>query len=219
MAIELFWLSGSPFAWRAMLALEVKKLPYTAHLLDFSKGETKTPGYLALNPRGKVPTLKDGDTVVGESLAIMAYLDRKYPEPPLFGQSPEAAGRVWQSISESFSYLEPAMSDIAGPVFFGGVDEKAASIGEAAKTVHDELSSMEARLASAPWLAGDAISAADIAAYPLIEIVLRAAGKDAAKPLELGFLPLATAYPAVHGWMERIRALPGYARTYPAHWR
>ena len=67
MAIELYWGSGSPFAWRVMLTLEVKISTYESKLFEFSKGEHKTPGYLRLNPRGKVPTLKDGDFVVYES--------------------------------------------------------------------------------------------------------------------------------------------------------
>ena len=100
MAIELYWGSGSPFAWRVMLTLEVKKLAYESKLMEFSKGEHKTPAYLQLNPRGKVPTLKDGDFAVYESIAIMAYLDRKYPEPPLFGKTPEETGLIWQTISE-----------------------------------------------------------------------------------------------------------------------
>ena len=89
MAIELYWGSGSPFAWRAMLILEVKGLTYESKLLEFSKGDHKAPAYLQLNPRGKVPTLKDGEFVLYESLAIMSYLDRKYPDPPLFGKTPE----------------------------------------------------------------------------------------------------------------------------------
>ena len=96
MAIELYWGSGSPFAWRVMLTLEVKGLTYDSKLLEFSKGEHKTPAYLRLNPRGKVPTLKDGEFVVYESIAIMAYLDRKYPDPPLFGKTAEEAGLIWQ---------------------------------------------------------------------------------------------------------------------------
>jgi hypothetical protein len=43
MTIELCWASGSPFSWRAMLALEVKKVAYTGHLMEFSKGEIRTP--------------------------------------------------------------------------------------------------------------------------------------------------------------------------------
>src|SRR5262245_50066005 len=68
--LEIFWLSGSPYAWRGLLALEVKQLKYTSRLLDASKGEVKAPEYLKLNPRGTVPTLKDGEVIVRESLAI-----------------------------------------------------------------------------------------------------------------------------------------------------
>jgi hypothetical protein len=80
MALEVYWASGSPFAWRVLLTLEAKRLPYQSKLLTFSKGEHKSPEYLAMNPRGKVPTLKDGDFAIYESLAIMAYLDRAYPD-------------------------------------------------------------------------------------------------------------------------------------------
>ena len=93
MAIEVYWGSGSPFAWRVLLALEHKRLPYVSHLLQFSKQEHKSPQMLALNPRGRVPVLKDGDYVCFESLAILYYLDRKYPEPPIFGRTPEEARR------------------------------------------------------------------------------------------------------------------------------
>lgn len=64
-----------------MLALEVKQLKYTSRLLEASKGENKAPEYLKLNPRGTVPTLKDGDIVVRESLAIMAYLTGNFLNP------------------------------------------------------------------------------------------------------------------------------------------
>ncbi|MGQ0657219.1 MAG: glutathione S-transferase family protein [Chromatiales bacterium] len=81
MTLEVYWGSGSPFAWRALLALEVKRLQYVSHQLQFSRQEHKSPEFLRLNPRGKVPVLKDGDFVVYESLAIMKYLDDKYAEP------------------------------------------------------------------------------------------------------------------------------------------
>ena len=113
MAIELYWGSGSPFAWRVMLALEVKKLPYESKLMEFSKGEHKTPAYLQLNPRGKVPTLKDGDFAVYESIAIMAYLDRKYPDPPLFGKprgNGISFGRQYRSANRISSAKETRLS-------------------------------------------------------------------------------------------------------------
>src|SRR3972149_6196940 len=124
MAIELYWGSGSPFAWRVRLTWEVKGLAYESKLLEFSKGDHKSPAYLKLNPRGKVPTLKDGDFVLYESLAIMAYLDRKYPDPPIFGRTPQETGLIWRAISETESYLIAPGAKVIVPIFFGKGLEK-----------------------------------------------------------------------------------------------
>jgi glutathione S-transferase len=217
--LELYWGSGSPFAWRVMLALEIKKIPYTPHLIEFSKKQHRAPEFLALNPRGKVPLIKDGDFVLSESLAILAYLDRKVPEPPLFGRIPEETGLVWRSVSETISYLEPAADRIVDPIFSGKAVEEADEISAALPPLHDELRRIEDQLNRSSWLAGDAITAADIVAYPAVETLMRAAGKDAAKALNLGLLPLERHYPRIADWRGRIAALPGYERTYPPHWR
>jgi len=219
MAIELYWGSGSPFAWRVMLTLEVKGLVYESKLLEFSKGEHKAPAYLQLNPRGKVPTLKDAGFVVYESLAMMSYLDRKYPTPPLFGTSAEETGSIWQAISECESYLTSAGDKVVRPLFFGKGLDKVEEIQQGAETIRHELKNLDQRLASANWLVGNAISAADITIFPLIQLMLRAATKDAAQPFNLQLLPLATNYSSLAKWVGRIEALPNYQRTYPPHWR
>ena len=87
MALEVFWGSGSGPAWRVLLALAVKKVPYESHLLSFSKGEHRSDAMMAISPRGKVPAIRDGAFTLSESLAIVTYLDRKYPSPPLFGET------------------------------------------------------------------------------------------------------------------------------------
>ena len=219
MTLEVYWGSGSPPAWRVLLTLEAKKIPYVSRLLQFTKEEHKAPGFLALNPRGKVPTIEDGDYVLAESIAIMAYLDRKYPDPPLFGRDAKESGRVWKAISDLVYYLEPAGLRIVVPVLFGTVEDNTDDIRAAVPEAHDELGIMERRLSDNDWLALDRLSAADLAVYPSIEILLRAAGKDSAQPLGLGLLPFAERYPAIEKWRERIRALPGYDKTYPPHWR
>ena len=219
MSIELYWGSGSPFAWRVMLTLEVKGLPYDSKLLEFSKQQHKEPGYLQLNPRGKVPTLKNGNFVVYESIAIIAYLDRKYPEPPLFGTTPEETGTIWQIISEAESYLATAGDRIVRPLFFGKGLEQVELIQEAARSVRRELATIDGRLNQSSWLVGERISAADIAVFPLIQLLLRAASKEAAAAFELGLIPLSKTYPDMAKWVRRIEALPGYERTYPPHWR
>lgn len=219
MALEVYWGSGSPFAWRVMLTLEVKRLPYESKLLEFSKEDHKSPGYLKLNPRGKVPTLKDGDFVLYESLAIMAYLDRKYPDPPIFGRSPEETGLTWRAISETESYLVAAGTKVIVPIFFGKGLEKTDEIQAAAAAIRDELKRLDTALAGSVWLVGSSISAADIALFPLIQLLLRAASKDAAKPLNLGFSPLGQTYPNIAAWVKRVEAIPGYEKTYPPHWK
>ena len=61
---------------------------------------------LAMNPRGRLPVLRDGDYVVFESLAVLYYLEQKYPAPPLFGHSPEEAGVIMRVINEFQAYIE-----------------------------------------------------------------------------------------------------------------
>ncbi|HZH82349.1 MAG TPA: glutathione S-transferase family protein [Phototrophicaceae bacterium] len=219
MAIELYWGSGSPFAWRVMLTLEVKRLPYESKLLEFSKQEHKTPAYLQLNPRGKVPTLKDGDFVLYESIAIMAYLDRKYPTPPIFGTTAEQTGLIWRLVLECESYLLSAGDKVVRPLFFGKGLENVNEIQTAAELIRRELKIVDERLADSNWLVGGEISAADIAIFPLVQLLLRAAGKEAARPLDLGLAPLSQTFPNIARWVRRIEELPNYQRTYPPHWR
>jgi glutathione S-transferase len=214
---ELFWLSGSPPAWRVQLVLEVKGVPYESRLLDAGKGDLRKPEFLALNPRGKVPTLRHGATVLGESIAIMAYLDRKFPAPPLFGASAEETGRIWRAISECISYTEPAVNAVNAPAF-SGAEQPPEGWAEKLQTVQTELAGLEQKLQGRDWLATPAISAADLATYPTVRILLR--GVQRAKPgLDYGLTPLAGKYPNLARWMARIEALPNYDRTFPPHWR
>jgi glutathione S-transferase len=218
--LEVFWGSGSQPSWRVLLTLEVKRQAYKSTLISFSAGEHKTPEFLRMNPRHRVPVLKHGDFVLNESLAILTYLDRKFPEPPLFGRNPEEAGLISRSISEFSNYLEPALVDgVVRPIFFNKVEALKDSIEAKAKDVHVELQGHEASLAGRQWLVGDAMSAADIVIFPQFMGLLRAATRPAAAGLELGFLPFEQTYPNLAAWMARIQALPGYENTYPPHWR
>jgi len=219
MAIELYWGSGSPFAWRVMLALEVKGLPYESKLLEFSKGDHKSAAYLQINPRGKVPTLKDGDFVINESLAIMSYLDRKYPNPPLFGKTAEETALIWRWLLECEAYMVSAGQKVVRPIFFGKRLENVEEIQQAAQSVRGELKLVDQRLAAAQWLVGDNISAADLGIFPFIQLLVRAASKEAAQPFNLGVVPLEQHYPNIARWAKRIEALPNYQRTYPPHWK
>ena len=219
MAIEVYWGSGSPYSWRVLLALEYKRLPYVSHQLQFSKQEHKSPQLLALNFRGRVPVLKDGDYVVFESLAVLYYLDLKYPEPPIFGRSPEEAGVIMRVICEYQSYAETELMKIVRAFFTPQPQPRNEDLASAMHVVASEARSIEARLAKSDWVVGESFSAADIVIFPALQVLLRALGKPQARELSTRFLPLATNYPALERWIARVEALPGYDRTYPPHWR
>ncbi len=219
MAIDVYWGSGSPYSWRVLLALEYKRVAYKSHLLQFSKQEHKSPQILALNFRGRVPILKDGDYVVFESLAILYYLDLKYPDPPIFGRTPEEAGVIMRVICEYQAYTEEHLTKLVQTFLSPQPRASGDDLAGAMHVVAREARSIEARLAKSDWVVGESFSAADIVIYPALRLLLRALGKPAARELSARFLPLAVNYPALERWIARVEALPGYDRTFPPHWR
>jgi glutathione S-transferase len=221
MALELWWGSGSPYSWRALLALEYKQLPYVSHLVQFAKQEHKSPELLALNPRGRVPVLKDGDYVCFESMAIIHYLDRKYPERSLFGRTPEEASTIVRVISEYHSYVEEHIKKVMYAILFQSAESGGHSddVMRAMHLLASEARTIEKRLTTSSWLVGDSFSAADVVLFPGIQMVLRTLDRREAQDLRSRFLPLETNYPAILAWIQRVEALPGYDRTYPPHWR
>ena len=213
MSYDFYWMSGSPNAWRAMLTLEYKGIPYRSHRLDGSRGEHRTAEFLAMNPRGKVPVLKNGAFVMSESIATMAYLERTHPEKPLFGTDAEESGRIWQRVLEIVHYVLPPIDvGIVRPVFGGATPSP-----EAAVAVDEALRWMDEVLADAPYLAGPDLSAADLAVIPNIQLLARVGRRDTVRALHLD--DLGTAYPQVGKWIARMEALPAYEASYPPHWR
>jgi glutathione S-transferase len=220
MAIVLFWGSGSPFSWRVLLALELKGLTYQSRVLQFSKGEHRSPEFLAINPRGQVPAMRDDGEAVYESLACLAYLDRKYPQPPLFGETPQEAGRIWRAVAEMVNYLDQPVEDIILPLYSGTAGTRVPEIRVLARKVGAELLRHERDLArGGPWLLSSRLpSAADCVLYPGIRSLMRAAEKPGAELFDLP-IPGPTRLPAVAAWMKRVEALPNFDRTFPPHWR
>jgi len=92
--IELYTFFRSSAAYRVRIALNLKGLPYASipvHLLR-GGGEQHAPGYAQLNPTQLIPTLVDGDLTLGQSIAILEYLEEVYPRPALLPG--DAAGRA-----------------------------------------------------------------------------------------------------------------------------
>lgn len=217
---ELFWISGSPPSWRVMLALAIKEIGYASRLLDASSSAHKAAAYLALNPRGQVPTLRDGDVVVRESVATLAYLDARWPERPIFGADPAAAAEIWQKVMDFESNLRPAITTVAQAIFCNQISERVPELSSATEMASAELDLLQEGLRGRSFLAGDRPTAADCVLYPGIAWLARAFDKSSAD----GALPTATRAlldnrPVFDAWRDRIEALPGFSSTYPPHWR
>lgn len=219
MAYDFYWISGSPNAWRVMLALEHKQIAYHSHRLDAGKREHKSASFLALNPLGKVPLLKHGHTVLTESIAIMAYLERAHPEHPLFGTSAAATGLVWQRIFEFVNGLRDLIDDGVIRPLSQGLEGDGASGAQAAAAVHTALSDMESTLTKSDCLAGDSLSAADFSVIPNIAMLMRYGDRPQALERNLQFDQVRRRYPAIGRWLDRLESSVAYQASYPPHWR
>lgn len=203
--------SGSPYAWKVWLALEFKQLPYEFKLLSFDKGDTRSPEFLALNPRGKVPVLVDDGHVFSESGAIVEYLEDRYPERPLLARDPVTRARARRISLEVDNYFNAATRPLALMVF-GREQATPESLAAARDGVVAELRRFSDTLGDRDYFAGD-LGLADFAFYPHYRLVQRF---DTRLPdLRLGDLLPAN----LRAWQERLVALPYHDRTIPPHWK
>ncbi|HEV2270021.1 MAG TPA: maleylacetoacetate isomerase [Steroidobacteraceae bacterium] len=92
--MKLYTYFRSSAAYRVRIALNLKRLAYEAVPVDLRPGAHRQPDYLARNPQGLIPALDDAGTVVGQSLAVIEYLEETHPQPPLLPRSPLERARV-----------------------------------------------------------------------------------------------------------------------------
>jgi len=92
--MKLYGYFRSSAAYRVRIALGLKGLEYEYVAIHLRKGEQSTAQYRELNPGELVPTLVDDRGTFTQSLAIIEYLDERYPEPALLPSASEARARV-----------------------------------------------------------------------------------------------------------------------------
>jgi glutathione S-transferase len=153
--MQLYW-SPRSRSLTALWLMEETGQPYERVLVDISTGAQKRLEYLAVNPMGKVPALKDGEATLAETAAICAYVAERYPEaglaPPI-GDPLRARYLYWLFFGPGC--VEPAMVQIATKLELNPV---AAGWGDAQR-VFDVL---DVALEKGPWILGENFSAADI---------------------------------------------------------
>lgn len=83
----------SSCSYRVRIALALKGIQYESVPVHLRRGEQRGEAHLARNPQGLVPVLDEGDRWIGQSLAILEYLEELHPDPPLLPAEP--AERAW----------------------------------------------------------------------------------------------------------------------------
>ena len=164
--IELFEfeLSGNCHKIRMMLSL--LRLEYTSHAVNGAEREQKSTEYLAMNPFGQVPVLKDGNTIIRDSQAILVYLAHAYGDDHWFPADAAQAAQVTAWLSTAANEVARGPNMLRLHYKFG----RAINVEEATAVTHSLLVVLNQHLEHHDWLATNTITIADIAIYPYIAL-------------------------------------------------
>ena len=96
MILYQYWLSSS--SWRVRWALRIKGLEFEQLSIDLRAGAQLAPGHKARNPMGYVPAVVVDGRCLGESVAILEWLEETHPTPPLYPNDPWLRARTRQLV-------------------------------------------------------------------------------------------------------------------------
>ncbi len=195
--IKLYDFSLSPRARKVRITLAAKGLEYEKVPIDITKGEQKTPEYLAINPYGKVPALQDNGTTVYESTIIMEYLNDTYPTPPLLPDDVGQRARARVLMHYADNPYESAVATLAAEILLkpmqgGTTDHDIVSQANTALNLcFDHLTN---ELGNNDFLVGSTLTLADI---PYVSWALLFPRLNVDIP-----------YPRLEAWINRLKEQP-----------
>ena len=204
--MKLYYNPLSPNVRRARLAAAVLGIQLEEKFVDFSKGEHKSPEYLALNPNGAVPVLVDGDFVLTESRAIMQYLASKKPESGLLPRDEAARADVTRWQFWDAAHFSPQLGTLAFEkvikVMMGIGEPDQGKIQEALGNFRRFAAVLNERLQGKSYVVGNTLTIADLT---LASSLMYAPQTE----------PPIAEFPNVQAWFSRITALDGWIKTSP----
>ena len=191
--MQLYW-SPRSRSFSSLWLFEETGQPYERVLTDISTGAQRKLEYLAINPMGKVPALRDGEATLAEAAAICAYVAERYPEaklaPPL-GDPLRAKYLYWLFFSPGC--IEPAIVQLATKIEMNPV---AAGWGDSQRVI-DVLDNA---LEQGPWILGDNFSAADIIIGSGLNFAVR-------------LFKMVPSRPSFDAYIDRCAARPAFQRA------
>ncbi len=169
-----FWRSSATF--RVRVALALKGLAAQETMIDLDKGEQFSPAFLAVNPQGALPALVEpGHPPLTQSVAILEYLEERFPNPPLLPSDPYGRARVRSlaalMASDTHPLVVPRVKKyLTGP---GGFDDAAWRAWQVTWFTRG-FQALEARLAGDPqtgaFCHGDSPGMADICLASVVAV-------------------------------------------------
>ena len=205
MSLKLYFAPGA-CSFVPHTLLETAGEPFEPILVKLHKGENKTPEYQAINPRAQVPVLVDGNEVITQIVAIVSYLDARFPQCNFLPREPLARTRVLETLAWMNNTVQPTFTHVFMPHKFAASAKAQAEIKTFNAALYAPLlGEIEAMATSAakqgkPYLAGAQFGPLD--AYALT--LLRWGGFAGHDP---------QGYPVLWALVQRVAALPGVARA------
>ena len=195
--IELY---GSPASssGRTRWMLEEVGVPYEYKRIDTRTAQTRSPEYLSVYPGGKIPALRDGDRVLGESMAINFYLAEKY-KPELMPSDLLERAQVYQWSFWSLTNVQPDLLTIMFDSMRAPEVRNAPAVEAANARLAPLLAFLEQSLQGRDFLVGNRFTVADVNAGSVVTLA-RA-------------IKLLDGLPNTSTWMERLAARPAYQRA------
>lgn len=178
--ITLYDCATAPNPRRARIILAEKGVQHATVPIDLRSGEQMGEAYRRINPQCTVPALRtDEGVLLTDNAAIAAYLEARYPEPPLLGRTPQdkAAIASWQwrcefeglmAVADALRNSNPAMVNRAlpGPVDYPQIPELAE---RGLARVRQFFVTLDEQLAGRDFIAADQFSIADVTAVVTVD--------------------------------------------------
>lgn len=200
MTMKLYCFGESGNAYKAALALELSGLDWEPVYVDFFSGETRTPGYRAINEMGEVPVLVDGDRTLTQSGAIQMYISEKSGK--FGGSTPDEARDIMRWVLWDNNKLCGQAGMTRFLMNFLPEDKRPAEViawyQGRLKTVYTIL---DAHLAGRDWIVGDSITNADFSCCGYL-FYDEPFGFDRAD------------WPNIDRWLSNIQGLDGWKHPY-----
>ncbi|CAG7820229.1 unnamed protein product [Allacma fusca] len=163
----LYSFSHSSCTWRVRLALNYKDIAYETRVVNLSRGETRDPEFLKVNPAGHIPALVVNGKVLAQSMAILEYIEEAYPEKPLLPKDLIQRAKVREICELIVSGIQPLQHrQVAGKYS----DDKQKQLEWQDFYIHRGLTALERILTdcSGKYAVGDDFTLADCCLIPQV---------------------------------------------------